>query len=332
MNGCTVAFASVAARFTANGTNSPCSASTTCSAIVCPALSCASTVDAPRCGVTTTESSSNSGDSVVGSASNTSSAAPAMRPSRIGVGERGFVDDAAARGVDDAQRGLGVPEQLGRDHPDGLGRLRQRMREEVGAAHELLDRRHELDAELTRPIGAHVRVDGRRSACRTRAHAARRAHRRARARRCRASCRAARRPPTSRGSTRRCVRSRSAWGMLRAFASSIAIVCSAADSTFDCGRVHDHHAAAGGGIDVDVVERRCRRGRPRRRLVAGLEHFRGDLRRAADHQRRGARARRSSSSAGERSSCTSTSSPATRIASRPLSASFSATRTRHRSR
>ena len=82
MNGCTVALASVAARLTANGTNSPRSASTTCSAIVWPALSCASAVDAPRCGVTTTLSSSNSGDSVVGSAANTSSAAPAMTPSR----------------------------------------------------------------------------------------------------------------------------------------------------------------------------------------------------------------------------------------------------------
>ena len=96
-NGCTVAFASVAARLTANGTNSPRSASTTCSAIVWPALSCASTVDAPRCGVTTTVSSSNSGDSVVGSAANTSSAAPAMLPVADRVGERGLVDDAAAR-------------------------------------------------------------------------------------------------------------------------------------------------------------------------------------------------------------------------------------------
>ena len=68
---------------TANGTNSPASASCTMSAIVSPALSCASRVRAPRCGVTTTLSSSNSGDSVVGSVTNTSSAAPAMMPSRI---------------------------------------------------------------------------------------------------------------------------------------------------------------------------------------------------------------------------------------------------------
>ena len=53
------------------------------SAIVSPALSCASRVLAPRCGVATTPSSSNSGDDVVGSVSNTSSAAaPAITPSR----------------------------------------------------------------------------------------------------------------------------------------------------------------------------------------------------------------------------------------------------------
>ena len=107
-NGCTVAFASVAARLTANGTNSPRSASTTCSAIVWPALSCASTVDAPRCGVTTTESSSNSGDSVVGSCVEHVERGAGDAALADGVGERGLVDDAAPRGVDDPQRRLGV--------------------------------------------------------------------------------------------------------------------------------------------------------------------------------------------------------------------------------
>ncbi len=51
------------------------------SAIVSPALSWASRVLAPRWGVTTTASRPNSGDSVVGSRSNTSSAAPAITPS-----------------------------------------------------------------------------------------------------------------------------------------------------------------------------------------------------------------------------------------------------------
>ncbi len=59
----------------------PRSAIATCSAAVTPALSCASAVLAPRCGVTTTLGSEKSGESVVGSLANTSSAAPAMVPS-----------------------------------------------------------------------------------------------------------------------------------------------------------------------------------------------------------------------------------------------------------
>ena len=45
-----------------------------------------------------------------------------------------------------------------------------------------------------------------------------------------------------------------AWGMLRAWASSIAIVCSAVVRMFDCGAFDHHHALHGGGVDVDVVE------------------------------------------------------------------------------
>ncbi|CKT75584.1 Uncharacterised protein [Mycobacterium tuberculosis] len=57
---------------TASGTNSPARASRTLSATSVPARSCASAVDAPRCGVTTTCASSNSGLSVHGSVANTS--------------------------------------------------------------------------------------------------------------------------------------------------------------------------------------------------------------------------------------------------------------------
>ena len=134
MNGCTVALASVAARLTAKGTNSPRSARTTCSAMVCPALSCASTVDAPRCGVTTTESSSNSGDSVVGSCGEHVERGAGDPALAHRVGERGLVDDAAAGGVDDAQRRLGVRQQLGGDQAERVGRLGQVDGEEVGPA------------------------------------------------------------------------------------------------------------------------------------------------------------------------------------------------------
>jgi hypothetical protein len=41
---------------------------------------------------------------------------------------------------------------------------------------------------------------------------------------------------------------------LRAWASSSAIVCSAADTMLRLRRVDHHHAAPGGGVDVDVVE------------------------------------------------------------------------------
>ena len=49
-------------------------------------------------------------------------------------------------------------EELGGDQPEGVGRLGQVDGEEVGAPHELLDRRHEIDAELAGPVGTHVRV------------------------------------------------------------------------------------------------------------------------------------------------------------------------------
>ncbi len=51
--------------------------------MVTPALSCASSVDAPRCGETTTWGRSKRGDSVQGSLANTSRPAPATMPSRM---------------------------------------------------------------------------------------------------------------------------------------------------------------------------------------------------------------------------------------------------------
>ena len=44
----------IAGMFTAVETTPPVNAATTCSAVCTPARSCASVVDAPRCGVTTT--------------------------------------------------------------------------------------------------------------------------------------------------------------------------------------------------------------------------------------------------------------------------------------
>ena len=81
-------------------------------------------------------------------------------------------------------------------------------------------------------------------------------------------------------------RSRSACGTLRACASSSAIVCSAADSTFDCGAFTTITPRRGGRGDVDVVERRCRPARRRRGPSRRREHLGGDLRRAADRRAR----------------------------------------------
>ena len=83
MKGRTTFETSPAATLTAKGTKSPARASWTCSAMVTPALSWASTVEAPRWGTTTTEGSSKRGDSVVGSFSKTSRAAPCTWPERI---------------------------------------------------------------------------------------------------------------------------------------------------------------------------------------------------------------------------------------------------------
>ena len=155
-----MALASFAARLTAKGTNSPASASTTISAIVWPALSWASTVDAPRCGATTTFSSAKRGDSVVGSSAKTSSAGARDRAGHQGVGERLLVDDAAPRGVHDPQLRLGPAEQLGIEQPDRLGCLRQVDREEVHGLDQAAEVGLELHAELAGPVRAHVRVVG----------------------------------------------------------------------------------------------------------------------------------------------------------------------------
>ena len=56
MNGPSTSMSSglIAGMFTAVETTPPVSAATTCSAVCTPARSCASVVEAPRCGVTTT--------------------------------------------------------------------------------------------------------------------------------------------------------------------------------------------------------------------------------------------------------------------------------------
>ena len=74
-----------------------------------------------------------------------------------GVVQRTLVDDAAARGVDQHQRRLGLGELLGADQADGLRGLGQVHRHEVGLGEEGVEV-DEPDAHLGGAAGLHVRV------------------------------------------------------------------------------------------------------------------------------------------------------------------------------
>jgi hypothetical protein len=74
-------------------------------------------------------------------------------------GERVLVDDATARGVDDAHLGLHLAQRLLADEADGLGRLGQVDGDEV-ALFEQLVQRHAAHAHLCGPGGRHVGVVG----------------------------------------------------------------------------------------------------------------------------------------------------------------------------
>ena len=129
------------------------------SAIVSPALSWASRVLAPRCGVTTTESMPNSGDSVVGSVAKTSRAAPATVPSRSASARAASSTIPPRATLIDAQPRLGLEQQVATDQPGRLGSLRQVDGEEVGLGDDLLEG-HQLDPAEAGALGRHVRVEG----------------------------------------------------------------------------------------------------------------------------------------------------------------------------
>ncbi len=75
------------------------------------------------------------------------------------VGQRGLLDQTAARGVDDDHAALGHRQLLGRDHPEGLGGLGQVDGDEVRLAEQLLQR-DQPDAELRGTAGLDVGVVG----------------------------------------------------------------------------------------------------------------------------------------------------------------------------
>ena len=192
---------------------------------------------------------------------------------------------------------------------------------------ELLERRHELDAELAGAVGAHVRVEGDELHA-ERVRALRDEHADPAepddAERLAVELDALPPRPVPLAVVEVAVGLRDVAGLREQQRDR---VLGGASSTFDCGAfttITPRRVAAStstlssadaGPADDDEV-------------VAGLEHLGGDLGRAADHERRRARAPRRAAPPGESPSRTSTSSPAARIASSPLSASCSVTSTR----
>ena len=130
-------------------------------------MSCASTVDAPRCGVTTTLSCANSGMSAVGSIGEDVERRAPDVPALERLGERVLVDDAAARGVHEPRARLHQRQLVLADQPLGLGRARQvdrrRSRPGPGAPRAWASRRRPSPSRARRS-----RRDRTRSrACRT---------------------------------------------------------------------------------------------------------------------------------------------------------------------
>ena len=185
--------------------------------------------------MTTTLSSSNSGDSVVGSCVEHVERGAGDAARRDGVGQRRLVDDAAAGDVDDPQARLGRGEHLARrsarSFPWSSGRWIVRKSASATTLFEAAAARRAAGAPARRSRTGR----GHEPHAERLGTAGRRARRCGRGRRCRASCRAARRPPTCDRSQRPALSAAWAWGTLRACASSSAIVCSAADTMFDCG-------------------------------------------------------------------------------------------------
>ena len=152
--GATASIASgrTAAMLTAFVTTSPASAARTCSAVITPARSCASSVEAARCGVTTTSSRSKRGCSVMGSFGEDveRGAADLARLERPAEGVE--VDELAARAVDDQDAVSHLRQRLVVDPVDRLGGLREVDRDHVGALVELVGALDALDAEVAEAL------------------------------------------------------------------------------------------------------------------------------------------------------------------------------------
>ena len=145
---------------TAFVTSPPSSAAATCSATITPARSCASSVEAARCGVTTTLSSSSSGpeygsvgeDVERGAGDLARARAPRRAPSSSTSSPR------AALTIRTPSRICAIASRV--DRAARLVGQRQVQREEVRGREHLVRRLGALDAELAEALGA--RRTGRR--------------------------------------------------------------------------------------------------------------------------------------------------------------------------
>ena len=180
---------------TAFVTRPPSSAAATCSATITPARSCASSVEAARCGVTTMFGACEQRARVRLLREDVDRGAG--EPARLErLDQRLLVDELAAGGVDQARAVLHLRERLGADHAARLVVQRQVERDEVGAREHALER-VALDPGLAEALGRDERVVGDDVHLQPERRGARPAGRSGRSRARRASSRPARPRPTS---------------------------------------------------------------------------------------------------------------------------------------
>ena len=192
---------------TAFVTMPPSRAATICSATMTPARSCASSVEAARCGVTTTSSSPSSGPSYGSLREDVERRAGELaRLDRLG--ERLLVDERTARSVHEPGAVAHVRDRVAVDQAARLVGERRVERDDVGRGEQLLHRLRLLDAEVAEAVCPDERVVRDDRHPESRARGVRPAGRSARSRRRRASSRRPRRrssasAPSGRPSARR---------------------------------------------------------------------------------------------------------------------------------
>ncbi len=136
-------------------------------AISMPTLSCASAVEAPRCGVSTTFGRSRNGKSggrrllLVNVQRGAAHLAALQR-----LEQRRFVHQPAARAIDDAHALLRFREAGGIQHVMRLRRRRHVHRDEIRARQNLVEVLDQLHLQGARPAGGEIRDRKPARACR----------------------------------------------------------------------------------------------------------------------------------------------------------------------